>query len=122
MRIIIPLVIIVGILAWALRPGKKPVGPRKAAVLGTVIPPSIVAIAAVIIQAGHNAAGKEGVSDISNALFIAGLCIIGAAIIVSVVFAVTHKVGIAKGMGFGICAAVILQVIELGLLEWMGGV
>ncbi len=122
MIVIIPLLILIGILAWWLRPGKDPSGPRKIAILATSIPALAVAIAAVIFQLLHNASGPVEVSGISNVLFLAGLGIISASILASVVFALTRKVDIAKGTGFGACIAVIVSVIELGLLEWLGGV
>ena len=118
----IPLVIVAGILAWVLRPGKSPTTARKAAILATAIPPVLVAIAAVVFQLLHNAAGKTWVSDISNTCFIIGLGLIGIAILASAGFAFTRKGDVAKGVGFGICIAVIISIIEFGLLEWLGGV
>ena len=87
------------------------------AVLITVIPSGVVAIAAFIFQLLHNVAGKMTVSDISNALFIAGLGLIGAALLVLAGFVVKRKGEAAKGMGFSICIAVIIYVLEFGLLE-----
>ena len=117
MIIVVPIAIIIGFLLWILRPGRTPTHPRKTALLATVIPPAAASIAAVIIQAAYNAAGNEGVSDISNNLFVAGLGIIGAAIIACIIFAALRKGEIAKGIGFSICIAVILKIIELGFLE-----
>ena len=37
-------------------------------------------------------------------------------------FAVMRKGEIAKGIGFGICIAVLVSIIELGLLEGLAGV
>jgi len=105
-----------------LRPGKSTIIPRGAAILATVIPPVVVAIAAVVFQLLHNAAGKTWVSDISNTCFIVGLGLIGAAILASVGFTFMRKGEVAKGIGFGICIAVIISIIEFGLLEWLGGV
>ena len=122
MIVIVPIVMIAGALLWALWPRKAPTHSRKTAIIATVIPPAAVSIAAIIIQAGHNIAGKEGVSDISNALFIAGLGISGILLIACAVFAAIRKGEIAKGIGFSTCIAVILLMIELGLLEWLGGV
>jgi len=87
-----------------------------------VIPPVVVAIAAIVFQLLHNAAGRTWVSDISNTCFIVGLGLIGTAILASAGFAFTRKGDVAKGTGFGICIAVIVSIIEFGLLEWLGGV
>ena len=122
MIVIIPLIIAVGILAWVLRPGKRSTNPRRVAILVTAIPPLIVAIAAVVFQLLHNAAAKTEVSDISNTCFIVGLGLVGAAILASAGFAIARKVEIAKGIGFGICIAVVVSIMELILLEGLAGV
>jgi hypothetical protein len=119
MIIIIPLVILAGLIAWMLRPGRKPSGPRKAAILFTALPPLILAVVAVFAQLLHSSAE---VADISNTCFIVGLGLIAAAILASIGFALTRQSEIARGMGFGICVAVVISVIELGLLEWLSGV
>ncbi|HEX76149.1 MAG TPA: hypothetical protein G4O12_06150 [Dehalococcoidia bacterium] len=119
---IIPLMIIVGILAWVLRPGKRPTTARTVAILATVIPPVLVAIAAIVFQLLHNAAGKTWVSDISNTCFIVGLGLIGVAILASAGFAIARKGEVAKGIGFGICIAVVVSIIEFALLEGLAGV
>ena len=122
MIFIIPLIIAAGVLAWVLRPGKRPTNPRRVAILVTAIPPLIVAIAAVVFQLLHNAAAKTEVSDISNTCFIVGLSLVGAAILASAGFAIASKVEIAKGIGFGICIAVVVSIMELILLEGLAGV
>ena len=122
MIVIIPLVIAVGVLAWVLRPGKRPTNPRRIVILVTAIPPLIVAIAAVVFQLLHNAAGKTWVSDISNTCFIVGLGYVGVAILASAGFAIARKGEIAKGIGFGVCIAVVISIIDLVLLEGLGGV
>jgi len=122
MTLILPLVIVVGILAWVLRPRKSPTTARIAAILVTAIPQFVVAIAAIVFQLMHNAAGKTWVSDISNTCFLVGLALTGVAILASAGFAFARKGEIAKGVGFGICIAVIVAIIEFGLLEWLGGV
>ena len=122
MIVIIPLIIIVGFLAWMLRPGKKPTTSRRIAILVTVISVLTVAIAAVVIQLLHNAAETAEVSDISNTLFVVGPGLIGAAILASIGFIIARKGDIARGTGFGICIDVVVSVIELGLLEWLGEV
>lgn len=122
MQVILPLVIVICILAWVLRPGKSPTRARTVAILATVIPQVVVLIAAVVFQLLHNAAGKTWVSDISNTCFIVGLGLVVAAILASTGFAIARKGELAKGIGFGICIAVIISVVEFGLLEWLGGV
>ncbi len=122
MIVIIPLIIAVGVLAWVLRPGKRPTNPRRIAILVTAIPPLIVAIAAVVFQLLHNAAGKTWVSDISNTCFIVGLGLVGAAILATAGFAIARKGEIAKGIGFGVCIVVVVSIIELILLEGLAGV
>jgi len=119
---IIPLIIAIGVVAWILRPHKSMNKPRKAAIFATAIPPLVVAIAAVVFQLLHNVAGRTWVSDISNICFIVGLGLVGAAILASAVFAFARKGEIAKGAGFGVCIAVVVSIIEFGLLEWLGGV
>jgi hypothetical protein len=120
--VILPIIIIVGFLAWILRPGLKPTRPQKNAILVSVILSLAVAAAAVIFQLIHNAGGTIEVAEISNALFIVGLGLIGAGIIASIIFVIAHKKDIAKGLGFGVCLTVFISVGELGLLEWLGGV
>ena len=105
-----------------LRPRKRTIEPRRATILATVIPPVVVAIAAVVSQLLHNATGKEGVSDISNTCFIIGLGLIGAAILALAGFAIARKGEVAKGIGFGLCIAVVLSLIEFALLEGLAGV
>ncbi len=119
---IIPLIIAAGVLAWVLRPGKRPTNPRRVAILATAIPPLIVATAGVVFQLLHNVAAKTEVSDISNTCFIVGLGLVGAAILASAGFAIARKGEIAKGIGFGICIAVVVSIMELILLEGLAGV
>lgn len=119
---IIPLIVIIGILAWVLRPGKEPTTHRKIAILVTTIPALAVAIAAIIIQLLHNADGTVEVADTSNTLVIVGLGLIIAYILAVIGFMLARKVDIAKGTGFGICIAVIVSIILFGVLGWLGGV
>jgi hypothetical protein len=120
--IIIPILIVIGFLAWMLRPGKNPTVSRRIAILGTTIPALVVAIAAIVFQLLHNANGTVEVSDISNTLFLVGLVLIGAYVLASIGFVIVRKGAIARGTGFGTCIAVVVSILELGLLEWWGGV
>jgi hypothetical protein len=122
MIVIIPLVIAIGFLAWVLRPGKKPANTIRIAILVTAALAVAIAVAAVAIQLLHNVSGAVEVSDISNTLFIVGLGLIGTYILAAMGFIVARKADIAKAIGFGICIAVVVSVIELGLLEWLSGV
>jgi len=122
MIVIVPLLAVVCIFAWMLKPGRKPTNSRKIAILATTIPPFILAIAAVVFQLSHNAAGKTWVSDISNTIFIVGFGLTCVAILVLVGFAIARRWEIVKGLGFGICIAVVVDIIEAGMLEWLGGV
>jgi hypothetical protein len=118
----IPLTITVIVVALLLRPRKNTSKPSKIAILATTVPLLILGVAAVIFQLLHNAAGTVEVSDISNICFIVGLGWMGAAILVSIGFALTRKGEVAKGIGFGVCIAFIISIFELMLLEWSAGV
>ncbi len=122
MIVIIPIFITVCIVAWLLRPRKNISKSRKYAILSVIIPSLVLALTAVVFQLLQNATGNVEVSDISNTLFIAGIFVIGAAILVLAGFAVARKWEIAKGIGFGICTAVLVSIIEFGLLEGLAGV
>jgi hypothetical protein len=122
MIVIIPLIILVGLMAWVIRPGKSSTRSQKIAILSTLILASLVAIAAVIFQLLHNAAGTIEVSSISNICFIIGLALIVVYILSAIGYALVHKRDIARGLGFGACIAILISVMELGLLEWLGGV
>jgi hypothetical protein len=122
MIFIIPLFIAVCIVAWMLRPRKNISKSCKYAILSLIIPSLVLAVTAVVFQLLQNATGNVEVSDISNNLFITGIFVIGAAMLAFAGFAVTRKWEIAKGIGFGICIAVLVSIIEFGLLEGLGGV
>jgi len=122
MIVIIPIFIVVCIVAWLLRPRKNISKSRKYAILSVIIPSLVLAVTAVVFQLLQNATGNVEVSDISNTLFIAGTFVIGAAILALAGFAVARKGEIAKGIGFGICIAVLVSIIEFGLLEGLAGV
>ena len=122
MIFIIPLFIAVCIVAWMLRPRKNISKSRKYAILSVILPSLVLAVTAVVFQLLQNATGNVEVSDISNTLFITGIFVIGAAMLALAGFAVTRKGEIAKGIGFGICIAVLVSIIEFGLLEGFAGV
>jgi len=120
--VIIPLIVVIGLLAWVLRPGKKPAASRRIAIIVSTLPGLGLALSAIVVQLLHNANGTMEVSDISNTLFVAGLCLTAAWILAVIGFIIARKGEIAMGIGFGTCIAVFISVIELCLLEWLGGV
>jgi hypothetical protein len=122
MIFIIPLFIVVCIVAWMLRPRKNISKSRKYAILSVILPSLVLVVTAVVFQLLQNATGNVEVSDISNTLFITGIFVIGAAMIALAGFAVMRKGEIAKGIGFGICIALLVSIIEFGLLEGLAGV
>lgn len=122
MLLTIPLIIVAGILVWVLRPGEKLTNSRRLAILATVIPTGVVAVAAVVFQLLYNATGKMAISDIPNILFIIGLCLIGVAILALAGFALKRNGEVVKGIGFSICIAVVVYILVFGLLEWLAGV
>lgn len=122
MIIIIPLCIVIGFLAWRLRPRRLETRASRIALMVTVSPPMVMAIMAVVFQLIHNAAGVISVAEAANTIFVAGLIFIGLGIIVLIAFALLRKKEIAKSIGFGLSISVFIIVIELGLLEWLGGV
>lgn len=122
MIIIIPLSIAIGFLAWWLRPHKLDARSSRIALFATLLPPVAMAIAAVVFQLVHNATGVISVAEVSNALFVAGLIFIGLGILVAIGLALFRKKDIAKSIGFGLCLSFFIMVVELGLLEWLGGV
>lgn len=122
MIFIIPLFIVVCIVAWMLRPRKNISKSRKYAILSVILPSLVFAVTAVVFQLLQNATGNVEVSDISNTLFITGIFVIGAAMLALAGFTVMRKWEIAKGIGFGICIALLVSIIEFGLLEGLAGV
>ncbi len=122
MMIIVPLIIVAGVLAWILRPGKGISRPRRISILATAIPPLVASVVAVTFQILHNTGGGTWVSDISNTCFVVSISLVGAAILALIGFVIARRWEIAKGIGFGICIGVIISVIALGVLEWLAGV
>ncbi|HEY5555589.1 hypothetical protein [Acetobacterium sp.] len=122
MIIIIPLCILIGLLAWRLRPHKHETRSSRIAIFATILPSAVMAIAAVAFQLRYNASGVISVAEASNSIFVAGLIFIGVGILVSICFALFRKKDITKSIGFGLCISFFITVVELGLLEWLGGV
>lgn len=122
MILIIPFSLAIGFLAWKLRPGKDQTKAGWIAMFAVILPAVALAIAAVIFQLVHNAAGIISVAEPANTLFVAGLILIGLGLLAMVGFAMAAKKEIVKNIGFGLCLAFFTTVVELGLLEWLGGV
>jgi hypothetical protein len=122
MAIIIPIAIIACILAWVFRPKTETIKARRVAILATTIPLVIIAIAALVFQLLQSSTGVTGVSDISNTLFIVGLCLTGAAILALLGFAIARKAEITKGIGFGLNIMAILSIVDFISLEALAGV
>ena len=102
------LIVLAGILAWVLRPGKKMTTPRRVATLATAIPPVVPGILAVFFEVLLH-------QDISNACVFVVFGLVGAAILASAGFAIAHKGELAKGIGIGTGIALIVGIIELVL-------
>ncbi len=122
MIVIIPLILIVLLIGWWLRPRKNAARSRIIAILAAAVPVLLLAVAAVIFQLRHNAAGGTWVSDIANLLAVSNAALIGLAALAAAGFGLARKNEIARGLGFGICISVLVFVVEWGLLEWLGGV
>jgi hypothetical protein len=121
MIIVIPVIIIVGILAWILRPTRQSTASNKVAILLTIIPPVLTGLASIIVALIYNRQGSLSVPDITNILFVIGLCWVGLAFLAIIGFAFARKWEVVKGTGFGFCVSVILIFVEFGLLEWIAG-
>lgn len=122
MIIIIPLCILIGFLAWRLRPRVLETRSSRIALMATILPPMVMAIAAVVFQLIYKASGVIAVAVASNAIFVAGLIFIGLGILILIGFALFRKKDIVKSIGFGLCVSFFIIVVELVLLEWLGGV
>ena len=102
------LIVLAGILAWVLRPRKKTITPRRVATLATAIPPVVPGIVPLFVELLLH-------RDISDTCAWVALGLMGAAILASAGFAITHKGEIAKGIGVGTGIAIIVGIIELEL-------
>ena len=105
---LIYLIVLAGILAWVLRRRKKMTPPRRVATLATAIPPVVPGILAVFLFLLLH-------RDISDNCAWVAIGLMGAAILASVGFAITHKGEIAKGIGVGTGIAIIIGIIEMEL-------
>ncbi len=122
MLIIVPLIIIVGVVAWLLRPRRGMPASGYKATLTIITLAAVLAVTAVVFQMVHNASGAIEVYSVSNNLFIASLGLVVVGVLMAIGLVATHKNIIARGLGFGTCMAFVILVIQLALLEWLGGV
>ena len=101
MAMLIPALIIVAILAWPiwLLLGMMEVRTSRAAILSTAIPPTLLAIAAVVFALLNKEALGEGPTI--NIFWQVGAGLTVAAFLSSFVFAIMRKWEMAKGTGFG---------------------
>ncbi len=98
-------IILIGIPAWVLWLWlrKRMVKPHRTALLATVIPPILLAIATIIIGLLNRetlAEETEGFTIVDIWLQV-GFYLVVAAILSSIGFAIKRKWEIAKGIGFG---------------------
>jgi len=122
MIVTIPLIIVVGVIAWMIRPREKLVGPARVSILATIIPPCLALLLAIASQLLGNVAAIAGVSVPANTFFVIALGLVGIALIVLIVFAIKRKGEVVRAVGFGICISFILCILVFGLLEWLAGI
>ena len=113
MTVIIPLALIAIIFAWYYRPKKGIIKARWIAILATAVPLVIISIASVLVQVCQNSTDNI----VANTLFIIGLCLAGATVLVLLGFIAARKTEIAKGIGFGLAIMIILSIVEFVSLE-----
>lgn len=121
MIIIIPLSILMGFLTYKLRPRSTDMRYARFTGLGAFIISAVIAVASVVIQIIHNTAGEISVSAISNNLFIGGFFFWLIGLAIAFILAFSQK-ELARNIGFGMCLTFFILVIELALLEGLGGV
>ena len=102
------LIVLAGILAWVLRRRKKMTTPRRVATLATAIPPVVPGMLVVFFSLLLH-------RDVSYTCVHVVFGLLGAAILASAGFAITHKGEIAKGIGVGTGIAIIVGIIEMEL-------
>jgi len=110
MSIIIPLCILIGLLAWILRPHKHEARSSRIALIATILPSAVMAIASVAFQLLHNASRVISVAEASNSIFVAGLIFIVVGILVSICFVIFRKKDISKSIVFGLCISFFISV------------
>ena len=120
-RFIIPPIVILAWVIW-LWLGKRMVRPRRAAILATAIPPTLLAIAIFIYALLNTEALRKAkgytIPDISG-FVVLGL--VTAALLSSVVFAIMRKWEIAKGTGFGSGIGLVVFIIYFVVLSALYG-
>lgn len=122
MILIIPLSVLIGFLTYWLRPRPMDMRYTRFIGLGLIAVSAVLAISSVVIQLIHNTAGEISVSEISNNLFLCGFFVLPIGILIAFILAFAQKKELARNIGFGLCLTFYILVIELALLEWLGGV
>jgi hypothetical protein len=117
----VPLIVLVGILAWMLRPIEGLSKAGRNSILLVTISSLVLALVSVIVQLVQNANGNTDLSDISNILFIIGVSIVIAVIVLITFFAIKHKGEFVRALSFGDCISVIICLTELFVLGWLAG-
>ena len=116
-------IILIGILAWVLWLwlGKRMVRPRRAAILATAIPPTLLAIASVVLILLDPALVETEGRNIADICWLVSFYLAAAAILPSVVFAIMRKWEIAKGIGFGSGIGLVVCLIVFGAISVLYG-
>ena len=112
------------VLAWVLWlwVGKRIVRTSRAALLATAIPPTLLAIAAVVFALlSTEALRKAEGYTIPHILWLVGFYLAVAVFLSSVVFAIMRKWEIAKGIGFGSGIGLVVCLIVFGVLSGLYG-
>ncbi len=116
------IIVFIGILAWVLWLwlGKRMVRPHRTAILATAIPPTLLAIAAVIFTMLNTEALRkaEGYTIVDICLLV-GFGLLAVAILSSVGFAINRKWEIAKGIGFGSGISLVVWLIAMLVGFWL---
>ena len=115
------LFIFIGILAWVLWLwlGKRMVRPHRTAILATAIPPTLLAIAAVVLLLLDPALVETEGRNIADICWLVSFYLAAAAILPSVVFAIMRKWEIAKGIGFGSGIGLVVSLVAFVVASWL---
>ena len=112
------ILLVIFLVAWVLWLwlGKRMVRPRRAAILATAIPPTLLAIATIVyVLLNQEALRKAEGYTIADICAFVALGLVAAAILSSVVFAIRRKWKIAMGTGFGSGIGFVVIVIAFVL-------
>jgi len=119
--LIIPVFVAIAVWVLWLLLGKRMVRPHRFAILATAIPPTLLAIAAVVLILLDPALVETEGRNIADICWLVGFYLVAAAILPSVVFAIMRKWQIAKGIGFGSGIGLVVCLIVFGVLSGLYG-